>query len=107
MASAGQAQAHSSQPMHFSSPSGCRLRMCRPWYRGAATGCSNGYGVVTTFRKRWAKVTPNPFTESVTAPMSYLFLGGLAVDVLDRSGAHVGRQPLGDHPSGPRARRYL
>ena len=28
---AGQAHAHSSQPTHFSSPSGCRLSWWRPW----------------------------------------------------------------------------
>ena len=37
MASAGQAQAHSSQPTHFSSPSGQRLSWWRPWKRGAVT----------------------------------------------------------------------
>ena len=37
MASAGQAQAHSSQPTHFSSPSGQRFSWWRPWNRGAVT----------------------------------------------------------------------
>src|SRR5919107_1896879 len=61
MASAGQAQAHSSQPTHFSSPSGCRLSTCRPWYRGLVTLGSNGYCSVVTLRKICAKVTPNPW----------------------------------------------
>src|SRR3954468_13287471 len=61
MASAGQAQAHSSQPTHFSRPSGCRLSTCRPWYRGLVTLGSNGYCSVVTLRKIWAKVTPKPW----------------------------------------------
>src|SRR6478735_10629098 len=61
MASAGQAQAHSSQPTHFSSPSGCRLSTCRPWYRGLVTFGSNGYCSVVTLRKICAKVTPKPW----------------------------------------------
>src|SRR3954452_16869096 len=100
MASAGQAQAHSSHPMHFSRPSGCRLRMCRPWERGAATGCSNGYFVVTTLRNMCAKVTPKPLTESVMAPISVLLLVGVG-NALDGGGADVGRLPLGDAPDGP------
>src|SRR5215210_8176910 len=61
MASAGQAQAHSSQPTHFSSPSGCRLSTCRPWYRGLVTFGSNGYCSVVTLRNICAKVTPKPW----------------------------------------------
>src|SRR6476620_10769856 len=60
MASAGQAHAHSSQPMHFSSPSGQRLSWCRPWKRGAVGSFSNGYCSVTTFLNIVRKVTPNP-----------------------------------------------
>src|SRR5579875_1268631 len=62
MASAGQAQAHSSQPMHFSSPSGHRLSWWWPWNRGAV-GCGfSGYSAVSTFLNIWWKVTPKPLT---------------------------------------------
>src|SRR3954449_11206397 len=61
MASAGQAQAHSSQPTHFSRPSGCRFSTCRPSQRGLVTFGSNGYCSVVTLRKICAKVTPNPW----------------------------------------------
>ena len=60
MASAGQAHAHSSQPMHFSRPSGQRLSWWRPWKRGAVGSFSNGYCSVTTFLNIVLKVTPNP-----------------------------------------------
>src|SRR6201996_6295411 len=60
MASAGQAQAHSSQPMHFSSPSGQRLSWWWPWKRGAVGRLSSGYWTVSTFRNISWKVTPNP-----------------------------------------------
>src|SRR3954447_14728832 len=64
MASAGHAHAHSSQPMHFSSPSGQRFSWCRPWNRGAVGFFSNGYCSVNTFRNMVRKVTPNPATGS-------------------------------------------
>src|SRR5215470_2438648 len=60
MASAGQAQAHSSQPMHFSSPSGHRFNWWRPWNRGAVAFFSSGYWTVSTFRNICRKVTPKP-----------------------------------------------
>src|SRR5579875_2246941 len=60
MASAGQAQAHSSQPMHFSSPSGHRLSWWRPWNLGAVGTLPSGYSTVSTFLNIWWKVTPNP-----------------------------------------------
>src|SRR5215471_12755273 len=60
MASAGQAQAHSSQPMHFSRPSGQRFSWCRPWNRGAVGFSSSGYWTVSTFWNIVRKVTPNP-----------------------------------------------
>src|SRR5438105_9761894 len=63
MASAGQAHAHSSQPMHFSSPSGQRFSWWRPWNRGAVGCFSSGYWTVSTFLNIWWKVTPNPLTE--------------------------------------------
>src|SRR6516162_6946966 len=62
MASAGHAQAHSSQPMHFSSPSGHRLSWWWPWYRGAVGRLSSWYITVSTFRNISRKVTPNPLT---------------------------------------------
>src|SRR5262249_51533916 len=62
MASAGQAHAHSSQPMHFSSPSGQRFSWWRPWNRGAVGRFSSGYWTVSTFLNIWWKVTPNPLT---------------------------------------------
>src|SRR3954471_6982839 len=60
MASAGQAQAHSSQPTHFSRPSGCRFSTCRPWYRGLVCLGTSGYSSVVTFLNIVAKVTPKP-----------------------------------------------
>src|ERR1700727_3048687 len=60
MASAGQAQAHSSQPMHFSRPSGHRLSWWCPWYLGAVGRLSSGYMTVSTFLNISVKVTPNP-----------------------------------------------
>src|SRR4029077_2843613 len=62
MASAGQAHAHSSQPMHFSSPSGQRLSWWWPWNRGAVGRFSSGYMTVSTFLNISVKVTPNPLT---------------------------------------------
>src|ERR1017187_3252955 len=62
MASAGQAQAHSSQPMHFSSPSGQRLSWWRPRKRGAVGSMTSGYSTVSTFLNIVRKVTPNPLT---------------------------------------------
>src|SRR5919112_2507455 len=62
IASAGHAQAHSSQPTHFSRPSGWRLSWCRPWKRGAVVlGCS-GYCSVSRFLNMALKVTPKPAT---------------------------------------------
>src|SRR6476661_1277360 len=60
MASAGQAQAHSSQPTHFSRPSGQRLSWCRPWNRGAVTFGSVGYFSVKVLRNIVLNVTPKP-----------------------------------------------
>src|SRR5882757_1318239 len=62
MASAGHAQAHSSQPMHFSSPSGHRFSWWRPWNRGAVGFFSSGYWTVSTFLNICRKVTPKPLT---------------------------------------------
>src|SRR5215216_2947699 len=62
MASAGQAQAHSSQPTHFSRPSGWRLSWCRPWNRGAVVFCCSGYCSVSRFLNMALKVTPKPAT---------------------------------------------
>src|SRR5215831_19855191 len=94
MASAGQAHAHSSQPMHFSSPSGQRLSWCRPWNRGAVGRFSSGYWTVSTFRNICRKVTPNPLTG---------FRKSGTGDLLDgtaRNGVWIGRCAswAGGHP---------
>src|SRR5215212_8784970 len=60
MASAGQAQAHSSHPTHFSSPSGCRFSWCRPCQRGWVGTLTSGYSSVTTRVNIVVKVTPKP-----------------------------------------------
>src|ERR687885_2691044 len=60
MASAGQAQAHNSQPTHFSSPSACRLSWCRPWKRGCVGTLTSGYSSVTTRVNMVVNVTPKP-----------------------------------------------
>src|SRR3954453_15381905 len=91
MASAGQAQAHSSQPMHFSRPSGCRLRTCRPWKRGATGRTYSGYSSVVVFLNIVAKVTPKPFTGS---------------RMLATVGLLVRRWRGGGELQGPRRRRY-
>src|SRR3954452_22158048 len=70
MASAGHAQAQSSHPMHFSSPSGHRFSWWRPWKRGAVGFFSNGYCSVTTLRNIVRKVTPNPATGSQNCSFS-------------------------------------
>src|SRR6476469_5035763 len=62
MASAGQAHAPSSQPTHFSRPSGCRLSWWRPWKRGCVGRFSSGYSSVSSLRNIVAKVTPKPPT---------------------------------------------
>src|SRR5699024_11423532 len=80
MASAGQAQAHSSQPMHFSRPSGCRLSWWRPWERGSVVHFTSGYSWVATLRNIVAKVTPNPATgpkSSAMKPFSFSSATGL------------------------------
>src|SRR5690349_9198686 len=92
--------------MHFSRPSGCRLRMCRPWYRGAATGGSNGYWVVTTLRNMCAKVTPKPLNEPVKVPTSALLSVCLG-DLGGTAAADRRRLALRGHPPQPWARRYL
>src|SRR5215218_7777223 len=68
MASAGHAQAHSSQPMHFSRPSAYRLSWWRPWYRGLGGTFSNGYCSVTVGLNIDANVTPNPATGASSSP---------------------------------------
>src|ERR1700745_2612896 len=75
MASAGQAQAHSSQPMHFSSPSGHRFSWWRPWNRGAVGFFTSGYWTVSTFRNICRKVTPKPLTGPRNSGTGHL-LGG-------------------------------
>src|ERR1051326_1451255 len=86
MASAGQAHAHSSQPMHFSSPSGHRLSWWWPWNRGAVGRFSSGYWTVSTLRNISVKVTPNPLTGLRMSSMNLgtcdLLTGGLGL-ILD------------------------
>src|SRR3954451_4078114 len=109
MASAGQAQAHSSHPMHFSRPSGCRLRTCRPWYRGAVGRLSSGYWTVATFLNMVPKVTPKPLkglriSSTVDALRGVIGVAGLSIsDGIwgcgeggdpDRAGRPVGKQVL-------------
>src|SRR3954453_4454975 len=84
MASAGHAQAHSSQPMHFSSPSGQRLSWWRPWKRGAVGFFSNGYCSVTTRRNIVRKVTPNPATGSQNCSFRVGIQRSSTVAVTDR-----------------------
>src|ERR1700678_698080 len=77
MASAGQAQAHSSQPMHFSSPSGQRFSWWCPWNRGAVGRLSSGYSTVSTFRNISWKVTPNPLIGLKKSSTCDLLRGGV------------------------------
>src|SRR6266568_1188616 len=79
MASAGQAHAHSSQPMHFSSPSGHRLSWWWPWNRGAVGRLSSGYWTVSTFRNISVKVTPNPLIGLRKSSTCDLPAGGFVV----------------------------
>src|SRR6202035_278298 len=80
IASAGQAQAHSSHPMHFSSPSGHRLSWWWPWNRGAVGFLTSGYSTVSTFRNISWKVTPNPLIGLRKSSTSDLLAGGFVSD---------------------------
>src|SRR5690242_2013589 len=106
MASAGQAQAHSSHPTHFSSPSGCRLSTCRPWYRGAVGFFSSGYSSVVTFLNIVRKVTPNPLPGMWTSDTGAL-LGRVARRGGDGLGLLAGqrrhRVPAGERRPPPTA----
>src|SRR5271165_3470587 len=78
MASAGQAHAHSSQPMHFSSPSGHLFSWCLPWKRGAVGRFSSGYWTVSTLLNICRKVTAKPLTglrKSSTGDLLHLGVG--------------------------------
>src|SRR5215467_5848867 len=81
MASAGQAHAHSSQPMHFSSPSGHRLSWWWPWNRGAVGFLTSGYSTVSTFRNISVKVTPNPLIGLRKSSTCDLPAGGFVTDI--------------------------
>src|SRR6266705_2173910 len=96
MASAGQAQAHSSQPMHFSSPSGHRLSWWWPWNRGAVGRLSSGYITVSTFLNISVKVTPNPLTGLRKSSTGDLLSGGGASgrDGARRNGSAVQVEPV-------------
>src|SRR4051794_476396 len=115
MASAGQAQAHSSHPMHFSRPSGCRLRTCRPWYRGAVGRLSSGYWTVATFLNMVPKVTPKPLkglriSSTVDALRGVIGVAGRSVSDGLRSGSGKGADrdrtgcPFGQQVLEPRDR---
>src|ERR1019366_2912452 len=82
MASAGQAQAHSSQPMHFSRPSGCRLSWWRPWYRGWVGRLTSGYSSVSNARNIVANVTPKPPTGANNCERKLAFFFPSATGVL-------------------------
>src|ERR1700753_1589900 len=84
MASAGQAPAHSSQPMHFSRPSGQRLSWWRPWNRGAVGAGLSGYSTVSTFLNIWWKVTPKPLTGLGNSSRGDLLASGHADAVVMR-----------------------
>src|ERR1700689_4736583 len=77
MASAGQAQAHSSQPMHFSSPSGHRFSWWWPWNRGAVGFLYSGYSTVSTFLNISVKVTPKPLMGLRNSSTCDLLRGGI------------------------------
>src|SRR5271166_4970809 len=80
MASAGQAHAHSSQPMHFSSPSGHRFSWWWPWNRGAVGRLTSGYSTVSTFLNISVKVTPKPLIGLRKSSTCDLPRGGFVVD---------------------------
>src|SRR6266536_3090106 len=87
MASAGQAHAHSSQPMHFSSPSGHRLSWWRPWNRGAVGTLTSGYCTVSTLVNSWWKATPKPLTglrKSVKPTGDLLWRDAMVVGCVER-----------------------
>src|ERR1700722_15574283 len=80
MASAGQAHAHSSQPIHFSSPSGHRFSWWCPWNRGAVGRLSSGYSTVSTFLNISVKVTPKPLIGLRKSSTCDLLRGGFVFD---------------------------
>src|SRR5215471_10186119 len=92
MASAGQAQAHSSHPMHFSRPSGQRFSWCRPWYLGAVGFFSSGYWTVSTFRNICRNVTPNPLIELSTGDLVPCAAGRLSGS--SRNGSREDADPV-------------
>src|SRR6516162_3227204 len=103
MASAGQAQAHSSQPMHFSSPSGHRLSWWWPWNRGAVGFLTSGYSTVSTFLNISWKVTPNPLIGLRKSSTCDLPGGGLVIDgdaVIMRQVERRHREGGGRHLAG-------
>src|SRR5260370_26986063 len=96
MASAGPAHAPSSQPMHFSSPSGHRLSWWWRWNRGAVGRLSSGYSTVSTFLNISVKVTPNPLTGLRKSSTGALLNGGGASgrDGAQRIGSGVQVEPV-------------
>src|SRR6201984_2996863 len=103
MASAGQAQAHSSHPMHFSSPSGHRLSWWWPWNRGAVGFLTSGCSTVSTFRNISWKVTPNPLIGLRKSSTSDLLSGGFGIGV----DAVVVRQVERRHREGTRPEGHV
>ncbi len=104
MASAGQAHAHSSQPTHFSSPSGCRLSWCLPWKRAAGIFGTSGYSSVATFLNIVEKVTPKPLRGS-NSPIAVLLRGAGTVPRVNSGLTGVG--PVGCCALGVVAARGL
>src|SRR6516225_6671859 len=108
MASAGHAQAHSSHPMHFSSPSGHRLSWWWPWNRGAVGFLTSGYSMVSTFRNISVKVTPNPLIGLRKSSTCDLPGGGLVGrGLIVKADAVVVRQVQRRYREGARAHRHF
>src|SRR5260370_12620148 len=80
MASAGQADAHSSQPIHFSSPSGHRFSWWWAGNRGAVGRLASGYSTVSTFLNISVKVTPKPLIGLRKSSTCDLLRGGFVID---------------------------
>src|SRR5581483_9085449 len=90
----------SSQPMHFSSPSGHRLSWWRPWNRGAVGRFSSGYWTVSTLRNICRKVTPKPLTGLANSGTGDL-LDGIA-----GGGAGIGRGGVAGAHGSPGGLRH-
>src|SRR6516162_10976749 len=108
MASAGHAQAHSSHPMHFSSPSGHRLSWWWPWNRGAVGFLTSGYSMVSTLRNISVKVTPNPLIELRKSSTCDLPGGGFpGRNLIVKADAVIVRQVQRRHREGASAHGHV